>query len=36
VAFVGIEKREDPWWDYHLGGLNMAALEWLRAAAHGS
>jgi tetratricopeptide (TPR) repeat protein len=36
VAFVAIEKREDPWWDYHLGGLNMPALEWLRAAAHGS
>jgi tetratricopeptide (TPR) repeat protein len=36
AAFVGIEKREDPWWDYHLGGLNMPALEWLRAAAHGS
>lgn len=36
LAFVGIEKREDPWWDYHLGGLNLPALEWLRAAAHGS
>jgi tetratricopeptide (TPR) repeat protein len=36
LTFVAIEKREDPWWDYHLGGLNMAALEWLRAAAHGS
>ena len=34
AAFVGIEKREDPWWDYQLGGLNMAALDWLRAAAH--
>jgi tetratricopeptide (TPR) repeat protein len=33
AAFVGIEKREDPWWDYHLGGLNMPALEWLRAVA---
>ena len=36
LAFVGIEKREDPWWDYHLGGLNLPALEWLRTAAHGS
>ena len=34
ATFVGVEKREDPWWDYHLGGLNMAALDWLRAAAH--
>jgi len=33
AAFVGVEKREDPWWDYHLGGLNMPALDWLRAAA---
>ena len=33
LAFVGIEKREDPWWDYRLGGLNMPALEWLRTAA---
>lgn len=36
LAFVGIEKREDPWWSYHLGGLNMPALEWLRAAVRGS
>ena len=35
-AFIGIEKREDPWWEYHLGGLNIPALEWLRAAAHRS
>jgi tetratricopeptide (TPR) repeat protein len=34
ATFVGIAKREDPWWDYQLGGLNMAALDWLRAAAH--
>jgi tetratricopeptide (TPR) repeat protein len=34
VTFVGIEKREDPWWAYHLGGFNMTALDWLRAAAH--
>ena len=34
ATFVGIEKHEDPWWDYHLGGLNMAALDWLRGAAH--
>ena len=32
-AFVGIEKHEDPWWEYRLGGLNMPALEWLRRAA---
>jgi tetratricopeptide (TPR) repeat protein len=33
IAFVGIEKHEDPWWEYRLGGLNMPALEWLRRAA---
>jgi len=32
LTFVAAEKREDPWWDYHLGGVNMPALEWLRAA----
>jgi tetratricopeptide (TPR) repeat protein len=32
LTFVATEKREDPWWDYHLGGLNMPVLEWLRAA----
>jgi tetratricopeptide (TPR) repeat protein len=35
-TFVGIEKREDPWWDFHLGGMNLAGLEWLRASAQGS
>jgi hypothetical protein len=30
---VGIEKREDPWWNYRLGELNMPALRWLRTAA---
>jgi len=33
LALVGIEKREDPWWDYSLGALNMPALLWLRTAA---
>jgi hypothetical protein len=26
---------EDPWWDYHLGGLDLAALAWLRHEAQG-
>ncbi len=33
LALVGIEKREDPWWNYRLGELNMPALQWLRTAA---
>jgi tetratricopeptide (TPR) repeat protein len=26
-------KAEDPWWDYHLGGIDHAALAWLRHEA---
>jgi tetratricopeptide (TPR) repeat protein len=33
LALVGVEKREDPWWNYRLGELNMPALQWLRTAA---
>jgi tetratricopeptide (TPR) repeat protein len=28
------DKREDPWWNYHLGGFDQASLDWLRAEAH--
>ena len=28
-------KVEDPWWDYHLGRPDLAALAWLRHEAHG-
>jgi tetratricopeptide (TPR) repeat protein len=28
-------KGEDPWWNYHLGGLDLAALAWLRHEAQG-
>jgi tetratricopeptide (TPR) repeat protein len=28
------EHREDPWWNYHLGGFDQASLDWLRAEAH--
>jgi tetratricopeptide (TPR) repeat protein len=31
-AFGGIEKLDDPWWNY-LGGFNLPVLEWLRAAS---
>ncbi len=27
------EKREDPWWDYHLGAFDQTTLEWLRREA---
>jgi tetratricopeptide (TPR) repeat protein len=33
MACVSIEKTEDPWWDYQLGGVNMPMLLWLRQAA---
>ena len=36
MACVGIEKNEDPWWDYQVGGLNTPMLEWLRQAAQAS
>ncbi len=26
---------EDPWWDFHLGSLDLAALAWLRHEAQG-
>ena len=32
AAMIDLQKDEDPWWNY-LGGFNMEALEWLRAAA---
>lgn len=28
-------KVEDPWWDYHLGSPDLAALAWLRHEAQG-
>lgn len=27
------DKREDPWWDYHLGGFDSTTLDWLRREA---
>jgi len=27
------DKREDPWWDYYLGGFDQISLEWLRQEA---
>ena len=32
AAMIDLQKGEDPWWNY-LGGFNMDALAWLRAAA---
>jgi tetratricopeptide (TPR) repeat protein len=36
MACVAIEKNEDPWWDYQIGGVNMPMLRWLRQAAQAS
>jgi tetratricopeptide (TPR) repeat protein len=36
MACVGIEKSDDPWWDYQVGGVNMPMLQWLRQAAQAS
>ena len=36
MACVAIEKHEDPWWDYQVGGVNMPMLLWLRQAAQAS
>jgi tetratricopeptide (TPR) repeat protein len=36
MACVRIERHEDPWWDYQLGGVNMTMLVWLRQAAQAS
>ena len=36
LASVAIEKNEDPWWDYQVGGVNMPMLHWLRQAAQAS
>jgi tetratricopeptide (TPR) repeat protein len=33
MACVAVEKNEDPWWDYQVGGVNMPMLLWLRQAA---
>ena len=33
MACVAIEKNEDPWWDYQVGGVNLPMLHWLRQAA---
>jgi len=30
LAQLPEQKEEDPWWDYHLGRLDAAALAWLR------
>jgi tetratricopeptide (TPR) repeat protein len=27
------ERHEDPWWDFHLGGLDQSTLQWLRREA---
>jgi hypothetical protein len=35
-AYAGLPALvEDPWWDYHLGGLDLDALAWLRHEAQG-
>jgi tetratricopeptide (TPR) repeat protein len=35
-AFAALPlKVEDPWWDYHLGSPDLAALAWLRHEASG-
>ena len=36
MACVAIEKNEDPWWDYQVGGVNILTLLWLRQAAQAS
>jgi hypothetical protein len=28
-----VDRAEDPWWDYHLGGFDATTLEWLRKEA---
>ena len=34
VAFAGlVDKTDDPWWDFHLGGFDQAAVAWLRGEA---
>jgi tetratricopeptide (TPR) repeat protein len=35
AKMVGLQKADDPWWNY-LGGIDGDALEWLRAAVHTS
>jgi hypothetical protein len=35
-AYAALQAQvEDPWWDYHLGGLDLDALAWLRHEAQG-
>ena len=31
---LSVADDDDPWWNYHLGGIDGEALAWLRAEAH--